>query len=112
MRSIDTDLILLLVLKKAKKTSVIIQDTHPGISPSHCNAQAVLIKTYCPSLCLWCDNGSNDSWPVGNIFFSCSTQLSTKFFLLLNVKMPTIVGILTFMTRTNSILGLSEPEKY
>ena len=28
--------------------------------------------------------------------FSCSTQLSMKFFLLVNVKMPTIVGILTF----------------
>ena len=28
-------------------------------------------------------------------FFSCSTQLSTKFILLIkNVKMPTIVGIL------------------
>ena len=43
--------------------------------------------------------------------FSCSTQLSMKFFLLINVKMPTIVGILTFMSRKNSILGLSESEK-
>ena len=43
--------------------------------------------------------------------FSCSTQLSMKFFLLINVKMPTVVGILTFMSRTNSILGLSEPKK-
>ena len=43
--------------------------------------------------------------------FSCSTQLSMKFFLLINVKMPTIVGILTFMSRKNSILGLSEPIK-
>ena len=34
-----------------------------------------------------------------------------KFFLLINVKMPTIVGILTFMCRKNSILGLSKPEK-
>ena len=34
-----------------------------------------------------------------------------EFFLLINVKMPTIVGILTFMGRKNSILGLSEPEK-
>ena len=30
-----------------------------------------------------------------------------KFFLLINVKMPTIVGILTLMSRENSILGLS-----
>ena len=43
--------------------------------------------------------------------FSCSTQLSMKFFLLINVKMQTIVGILTFMNRKNNILGLSEPEK-
>ena len=28
--------------------------------------------------------------------FSCSTQLSMKLFLLIIVKMPTIVGILTF----------------
>ena len=43
--------------------------------------------------------------------FSCSAQLSMKFFLLINVKMPTIVGILTFMSRKNTILDLSEPEK-
>ena len=42
---------------------------------------------------------------------SCSTQLSMKFFLLINVKMPTIVGIFTFMSRKNNILGLSELEK-
>ena len=41
---------------------------------------------------------------------SCSTQLSMKFFLLINVKMPTFVGILTFISRKNSILGFSEPE--
>ena len=43
--------------------------------------------------------------------FSCSTQLSMTFFLLINVKMPTIVGILTFMSQKNSILVLSEPKK-
>ena len=32
----------------------------------------------------------------------CSTQLSTKFILLINVKMPTIVGILTFISRINT----------
>ena len=47
--------------------------------------------------------------------FSCLTQLSMKFYLLINVKMPTIemstiVGILTIICRKNSILGLSEPE--
>ena len=62
-------------------------------------------------------------------FFSCSTQLSMKFkmlisitisrnsaflgsdkprmlfFPLINVKMPTIVGILTFMSRKTFILS-------
>ena len=37
-----------------------------------------------------------------------STQLSMKFFLLINVKMPTIVGILTFLSGKNSLLGLSK----
>ena len=33
--------------------------------------------------------------------FPCSTQLSTKFFLLINVKMPTFDGILTFISMIN-----------
>ena len=54
-------------------------------------------------------------------FFSCSTQLCIKyqeiqhfsgsdkprmlFFLLVNVKMPNFVGILTFMSRKNFMLS-------
>ena len=34
--------------------------------------------------------------------FSYSTQLSTKFILLINVKMPTTVGILTFISMINT----------
>ena len=41
--------------------------------------------------------------------FSCSTQLSMKFFLLINVKMPTNVGILTFMSGKIAFC-LSEPK--
>ena len=41
--------------------------------------------------------------------FLCSTQLSMKFSLLIIVKMPTVVGILTCMSGKNNILGLSEP---
>ena len=33
---------------------------------------------------------------------SCSTQLSMEFILLINVKMPTIVGILTFISMINT----------
>ena len=34
--------------------------------------------------------------------FPCSTQLSLKFILLIYVKMPTIVGILTFISMINT----------
>ena len=34
--------------------------------------------------------------------FSCSTQLSTKIIILVNVKMPTIVGIVTFISMINT----------
>ena len=40
--------------------------------------------------------------PRGYKTFPCSTQLSTKFILLINVKMPTIVGILTFISMINT----------
>ena len=38
--------------------------------------------------------------------FSCSTQLSMKFILLINVKMPIMVGILTFVSRINTTCEL------
>ena len=34
--------------------------------------------------------------------FPCSTQLSTKLILLINVNMPTIIGILTFISMINT----------
>ena len=36
--------------------------------------------------------------PGGYKTFLCSTQLSMKFILLMNVKMPISVGILTLLT--------------
>ena len=39
------------------------------------------------------------TWPRGYKTFLCSTRLSMKFILLINVKMPTIVGISTFISR-------------
>ena len=44
----------------------------------------------------------NGPGPEVIILYSCSTELSMKFILLINVKMPTIVGILTFITRINT----------
>ena len=45
------------------------------------------------------------------IKISCSTQLSMKFFLLINVEMPTVVGISTFISRKNSFQSIPEPKK-
>ena len=42
------------------------------------------------------------SWPQGYKTFSYSAQLSMEFILLINVKMPTIVGILTFISMMNT----------
>ena len=39
---------------------------------------------------------------VINLFSSCSTELSIAFILLINVKMPTIVGILAIISRINT----------
>ena len=36
--------------------------------------------------------------------FSCSTQLSLKMIMLIKVKMPTIVGILTFICVINTTI--------
>ena len=43
--------------------------------------------------------------------FSCSTQLSMKVILLINVKMPTIVGILTCISRVIQHMRVSKQEK-
>ena len=45
---------------------------------------------------------TNSQGPEDIKLFSCSTQLSTKFILLINVKMQTIVGILTFISMMNT----------
>ena len=72
--------------------------------------QIVFLKESVPSerqlTCLELKN-----WPRGYKINSCSTQLSMKFSLLINVKMPTIVGVFTFISMKNNIPGLSEPEK-
>ena len=42
-----------------------------------------------------------DWWPEVMTLFSGTTQLRLKFIMLINVKMPTIVGILIFICRLN-----------
>ena len=53
-----------------------------------------LVKEIFKSVCL--------TRPRGYITFICSTQLSMKFVKLINVKMPTIGGILTFISMINT----------
>ena len=43
--------------------------------------------------------------------FPSSTQLSKKFILLINVKMPTIVGILTFISMINTTVERLKSKK-
>ena len=45
-----------------------------------------------------------------SFFFSDSDKPRMLFFPLINVKMPTIVGILTFSRRKNSMLSRVEHE--
>ena len=51
----------------------------------------------------------NPKQPTNQFFILNSAE--HDFFLFTNVKMPTSVGTLTFVSRKNSILGFSEPEK-
>ena len=44
--------------------------------------------------------------------FSCSTQLSLKFILLINFKMPTTVCILTFISGINAAFYDLKQENY
>ena len=46
------------------------------------------------------------TWSRRYKLFSSSAQLRLKFILLINVKMPTVIGILTFMSRINYRLEL------
>ena len=44
-------------------------------------------------------------------FFTWSTQVSLKFILLMNIKMPTIVGILIFICRIDFMLSSDKQEE-
>ena len=67
-------------------------DVHSVKSKSYTEKVKYLLSLY--SLKLLHETG-----PEVIKLFSYSTQLSTKFFLLIIVKMPTVVGILTFKSR-------------
>ena len=44
--------------------------------------------------------------------YSCSSQLSMKFIMLIDIEMPTIVGILTYISMINTTYYVSlKPRK-
>ena len=51
------------------------------------------------------------TWHRGYKKIMLTSAEHENFFLLISVKMPTTVGILTFMSRNKSIIGLFEPGK-
>ena len=51
---------------------------------------------------IYIDQNFKETRPRGYKTFSFSTQPSTKFILLINIKMPTIVGILIFIGMINT----------
>ena len=71
------------------------------ISLSLCSSQNPLRKKVNQSLCLKITK-NGETWPEVIKLFSCSTKLSMKFIMLINVKMPTIGGILTFISIINA----------
>ena len=60
-------------------------------------------KMYLPT-CAPSENSDQAAAEVIKLF-SCSTQLSTKFSPLINMKMPTTVGIFIFISRENFMLS-------
>ena len=54
---------------------------------------------------------SIEVWPRGYKTFFMLNSTEHEMFLLIKVQRPKIVGILTFMSEKNSILGLSKPKK-
>ena len=50
--------------------------------------------------------GLGYTWSRGCKTFSCLTQLSMKFSLLINMKMPTKVGIFVFISRKFSCFAM------
>ena len=62
-----------------------------------------LTKDVIKLIMLW----TTKPWPWGYKTFFMLNSAEHEIFLLINVEMPTVVGSSTFMSRKNSILGLS-----
>ena len=78
----------------------------------HVHAGYGVCKWFKPIFAHKFENNETNARPRGYQIFFMLNSTEHKIFPAHNVKMPTIVGILTFMSRKkNSILSLSESEK-
>ena len=79
---------------------------HNGVMPVTHQSSTVLLSRPYKWVCAYSDNlnqsAHSQSGPEVIKLFSFSTRLSTTFILLINVKMPTIIGILTFISMINT----------
>ena len=93
---------------KRKGVSEHAQDAQIQIHPSTRKVTSGHLRSIDIYIYIVSNDYSNDSeCPCPKVIklFSCSTQLSMKFPLLINMKMPTIVGIFIFISRENFILS-------
>ena len=88
-----------MIIDKPPKTNILVSWCHNPINELFNKTNVSLQKI---------DKKNLETEPEVILLFSCPTQLSMNIFLLKNVKMPTNVGILTFMSGKNNILGLAE----
>ena len=65
------------------------------------SSEPLLLLAYAKYGC----RSSSFAGPEVTKLYSCSIQLSVEFILLINVKMPKIVGILTFISRITTCEG-------
>ena len=90
---------LLMGRKESNQTNKLITESIP-MDPKHSVikvwANEILVLSYIKTF-------FKHPGPEVIKLFSYSTQLSMKFTLLINVKMPTIVGILTIISMINTV---------
>ena len=95
--------IMLFLISQPKHRLWVLKRTISMSTQNKCLNWWVIFLSSCSIfLFIWTNRTLQIPGPEIIKLFSCSTQLSTTFILLINVKMPTIVGILTFISRINT----------
>ena len=66
------------------------------------NQKQITVSERVHEILVVCSGKTTQPGSVVLKLFSCSTQLNIQFTMLINVKMPTIVGILAFISMINT----------